>query len=79
MKEDIDQNQNLNGIQKDLRQIQENTIRYFNKDYQTFLFLRFNDRKKSRNWISQLLPEITTTQDVKGEHPLLADLQFMRR
>ena len=54
MKKDIDQNQNLNGIQKDLRQIQENTIRYFNKDYQTFLFLRFNDPKKSRNWVSQL-------------------------
>ena len=70
MKEDIDQNQNLNGIQKDLRQIQENTIRYFNKDYQTFLFLRFNDRKKSRNWISQLLPEITTTQDVKAFNDL---------
>ena len=70
MKKDIDQNQNLNGIQKDLRQIQENTIRYFNKDYQTFLFLRFNDPKKSRNWISQLVPEITTTQDVQAFNDL---------
>ena len=70
MKEDIDQNRNLNGIQKDLRQIQGNTIRCLNKDYQTFLFLKFNDSKKGRNWVSQMAPEIMTIQDDKGFNDL---------
>jgi Dyp-type peroxidase family len=51
-------------IQENLCQIQGNIIGGFNKDYQTFLFLKFNDPAKGRNWVGQMIPEISTSEEV---------------
>jgi Dyp-type peroxidase family len=59
-----DANQNLSDIQKNLHEIQGNIIGGFNKDYQTFLFLRFNDLDRGRQWLDLMVPEISTSQEV---------------
>jgi Dyp-type peroxidase family len=53
-------------------EIQGNILAGFNKDCQMFLFLRFTDRAKARQWLRQLTPEeeggppkkITMTEEV---------------
>ena len=57
-------------IQDNLAKIQGNIIGGFNKDYQTFLFLKFNDPNKGRKWIGQIVTEIATSEEVKAFNDL---------
>ncbi len=45
-------------------QIQGNILAGFNKDHQTFLFLRFPDGAHGRAWLGALLPRVATTRQV---------------
>src|SRR5437879_3829932 len=48
----------------EISQIQGNILAGFNKDYQTFLFLRITDATAARAWLQSLAPTITTTEEV---------------
>jgi Dyp-type peroxidase family len=61
---------NLAKIQDNLAKIQGNIIGGFNKDYQTFLFLKFNDPDKGRKWVGQIATEIATSEEVKAFNDL---------
>ena len=52
------------GYPLDLGQIQGNILGGFNKDFQTFLFLRFADRKLARDWVGSVAGEVATAQEV---------------
>jgi Dyp-type peroxidase family len=45
-------------------EIQGNILAGFNKDHQTFLFLRFSDSDSGRAWLTELLPRISRTREV---------------
>jgi Dyp-type peroxidase family len=62
-------------IQENLCQIQGNIIGGFNKDYQTFLFLKFNDPAKGRNWVCQMIPEISTSEEVLAFNALFKSVK----
>jgi len=48
----------------DADEIQGNILAGFNKDHQSFLFLRFADQSSGRAWLSALGPRIATTKQV---------------
>jgi Dyp-type peroxidase family len=52
------------GISIDLDNIQGNSFGGFNKDFQTFVFLKFADAKKGRAWIQEIAGEISTSRQV---------------
>ena len=52
------------GYPLDLGQIQGNILSGFNKDFQTFLFLRFVDKKQARDWVGSIAGEVATAQEV---------------
>jgi Dyp-type peroxidase family len=49
---------------RDSEEIQGNILAGFNKDHQTFLFLRFADTASGRAYITELWPRIATTKQV---------------
>lgn len=46
-------------------EIQGNILAAFNKDRQTFLFLRLPDGERCRTWLRELEPQIATTDEVE--------------
>jgi Dyp-type peroxidase family len=67
--------QNPGNIKNHLDQIQGNIIGGFNKDYQTFLFLKFNRPDKGRSWVGSIIPEIATSEEVKEFNALFKKLK----
>lgn len=51
-------------VHTNLPDIQGNIVGGFNKDHQTFLFLRFGHADKARAWIKGLIPHIATAEEV---------------
>ncbi len=52
------------GYPLDLNQIQGNILGGFNKDYQSFLFLRFADKKSARDWVGSIAGEVASAAEV---------------
>ena len=54
------------GYRLDLEQIQGNILGGFNKDFQTFLFLRFNghDNASARDWVGGIAGEVASAGEV---------------
>jgi cytochrome oxidase Cu insertion factor (SCO1/SenC/PrrC family) len=48
-----------------LQQIQGNILDGFNKDYQSFLFLRVVDRERARSWLQTIISEVATADEVQ--------------
>jgi Dyp-type peroxidase family len=67
--------QNPGNIKEHLSQIQGNILGGFNKDYQTFLFLKFNHPDKARGWVGSIIPEIATSKEVKAFNALFKVLK----
>jgi Dyp-type peroxidase family len=67
--------QNPGNIKAHLGQIQGNIIGGFNKDYQTFLFLKFNRPDRGRSWLGSIIPEIATSEEVKAFNALFKVLR----
>jgi Dyp-type peroxidase family len=72
---DDPQKTNPGNIKDNLDRIQGNIIGGFNKDYQTFLFLKFNDSDKGRKWVGQIVPEIATSKEVLAFNDLFKALK----
>jgi len=52
------------GYPLDLNQIQGNILGGFDKDCQTFLFLRFADKKSARDWVGSIAGEVATADEM---------------
>jgi deferrochelatase/peroxidase EfeB len=52
------------GYPLDLNQIQGNILGGFNKDFQAFLFLRFNDNKQARDWVGSIAGEVASAAEL---------------
>lgn len=48
----------------DIYEIQGNSLAGFNKDYQTFLFIRIADVEGARTWLRALVPTVSTLAEV---------------
>jgi Dyp-type peroxidase family len=72
---DVIDPQNPGNIKDQLDQIQGNIIGGFNKDYQTFLFLKFNHPDKGRSWVGSIIPEIATSKEVLAFNELFKVLK----
>jgi hypothetical protein len=68
--------QNPGNIKAHLGQIQGNIIGGFNKDYQTFLFLKFNRADRGRSWLGSIIPEIATSEEVKAFNALFKVVRY---
>jgi Dyp-type peroxidase family len=53
------------GIAENLDRIQGNIIGGFNKDFQTFFFLRFTDPGRAKKWIKSITPEVASAAEVR--------------
>ena len=51
------------GYTLDLHQIQGNILGGFNKDFQSFLFLRFTDEAMARKWVGSVAGEVATAYE----------------
>jgi Dyp-type peroxidase family len=67
--------QKLGKIEDNLNSIQGNIIGGFNKDYQTFLFLKFNNPDKGRKWLGRIATEIATSAEVRDFNKLFKTLK----
>jgi Dyp-type peroxidase family len=61
-----------------LEEIQGNILSGFNKDYQAFLFLHFDDASKARAWLASIKNEIASTDQVDRFNKLFKDLRKFR-
>ncbi len=52
------------GYPLNLGQIQGNILGGFNKDFQTFLFLRFTDQAAARDWVGSIAGEVASAAEV---------------
>ena len=57
----------------DTDQIQGNIIPGFNKDFQTFFFLKIEDVQPFRRWLQTLVPHVTTLKEVLNFRRLLQE------
>src|SRR5262249_38068201 len=48
------------GYPLDLNQIQVNILGGFNKDFQSFLFLRFAEKSSARDWVGSIAAEVAS-------------------
>ncbi len=52
------------GYPLDLDQIQGNILGGFNKDHQSFLFLRFTQKKSARDWVGRIAGEVASAAEL---------------
>ncbi len=73
----VDNRQEINpcDIKSNLNLIQGNIIGGFNKDYQTFLFLKFNNPEKGREWLQHIAPLISTSEEVLAFNKLFKTIK----
>lgn len=57
---------NAPGYPLNLKQIQGNILGGFNKDHQTFLFLRFGDKQSAREWVGGIAKEVASAAEVEA-------------
>jgi Dyp-type peroxidase family len=62
----------------DLDQIQGNILAGFNKDHQSFLFLKFTDQTRARAWVTELVDEVATTREVQAFNQLFKQIRARR-
>lgn len=62
----------------DLDDIQGNILAGFNKDYQTFLFLRIDDRAGAKAWLRSMAPRISNTAEVLAFNRLFRAMRAAR-
>ncbi len=65
-------------VQLNLKNIQGNILAGFNKDYQSLLFVRFNNTTKGRAWLANLIPEIANCEEVGAFNQLFKALNRRR-
>ncbi len=61
-----------------LENIQGNIMGGFNKDHQTFLFLKFGEAVKARNWLRGLIGQVATASEVIAFNDLFKRLKKRR-
>jgi Dyp-type peroxidase family len=54
----------MTEVETNLANIQGNVFGGFNKDHQTFLFLRFPDQAKGRTWLAGIVDQVATAEEV---------------
>jgi Dyp-type peroxidase family len=63
----------------DLDQIQGNILAPFNKEHQSFIFVRLSDdQTQARAWLAELLPDIATTTEVAAFNRLFKEINARR-
>jgi Dyp-type peroxidase family len=63
----------------DLDQIQGNVLAPFNKDHQSFIFVRLSDdQTDARAWLAELLPDVATTTEVAAFNRLFREINARR-
>ncbi len=59
--------------------IQGNILAGFNKDYQTFLFVRFTDIPAARAWLAEVTSEVATSAEVMAFNGLFKAVNARRQ
>ncbi|MBW4602852.1 MAG: Dyp-type peroxidase [Calothrix sp. FI2-JRJ7] len=65
--------------QINLANIQGNILTGFNKDFQSFLFLTFTDTEEARRWLTDIIPEVATVEEVQAFKNLFKLVNKRRR
>lgn len=66
-------------IAKNLDRIQGNILEGFNKDYQSFLFLRFTDPGRAKFWLASVAPEVASVEEVRTFNDLFKKMVQRRK
>jgi Dyp-type peroxidase family len=66
-------------IVDNLDRIQGNILEGFNKDYQSFLFLRFTDAQRARTWLGSVVDEVASVAEVREFNRLFKKLVAWRK
>jgi Dyp-type peroxidase family len=54
----------MTEVETNLANIQGNVFGGFNKDHQTFLFLKFPDQASGRTWLAKIVDQVATAEEV---------------
>lgn len=68
----------VRGPKLDLDNIQGNILAGFNKEHQSFIFVRFDELAAAREWLKSIVPEIASTTEVKQFNDLFSAVNRRR-
>lgn len=66
------------GYPLNVKEIQGNILGGFDKDYQSFLFLRFTHKKPARDWVGSIAAEVASVEEVASFNTLFKIINSRR-